>query len=151
MIVSEIKDDVLKVVERFIEITPVILLHGCNCFHTMGAGIAFHLKNNYPQVYEADLATPYGDKSKLGTFSYCVINDKLTIVNCYTQYRYGMEKQQIDLKAVSDCITSVCNFFDKGYIVLPRIGAGLGGGNWNEIKEVINTALKDRLAAVCYL
>lgn len=33
---------------------PTVILHGCNCFCTMGAGIAKYLKQNYPLVYTVD-------------------------------------------------------------------------------------------------
>jgi len=66
-----------------------VLVHGCNCFCTMGAGIAKTIKHVFPAAYQADLATPAGDKAKLGTYSSAQIKAagrRLTIVNAYTQF-----------------------------------------------------------------
>ena len=47
-----------------------VIVHGCNCFCTMGAGIAKTIKQKFPTAYQADLATIKGDKTKLGAVSY---------------------------------------------------------------------------------
>lgn len=41
-----------------------IILHGCNCFCTMGAGIAKYLKVKFPQIYQEDLMTQRASKDK---------------------------------------------------------------------------------------
>lgn len=45
------------------------LIHGCNCFHTMGAGIARQIAREFPQALETNKMTAYGDPDKLGTLS----------------------------------------------------------------------------------
>ena len=69
-----------------------IIVHGCNCFHTMGAGIAGQINDKYPEAFEADKDdTKYGDVTKLGTYSYAYIGSLISghlvqVVNMYTQY-----------------------------------------------------------------
>ena len=63
-----------------------VLIHPCNCFHDMESGVAKQLKDNYPEVYEADLKTIKGDKDKLGRFSFADVARHLRIINAYTQY-----------------------------------------------------------------
>jgi O-acetyl-ADP-ribose deacetylase (regulator of RNase III) len=46
-----------------------VIVHGCNCHCTMGAGIAAAIKKRFPEAYAADCATLKGDRSKLGTIS----------------------------------------------------------------------------------
>ena len=41
-----------------------VIIHGCNCFCTMGAGIAKTIKDIFPEAYKADLNTKKGDRSK---------------------------------------------------------------------------------------
>ena len=53
-----------------------VIVHGCNCFCTMGAGIAKTIKQKFPAAYEADLQTVNGDKSKLGQISWANIEGK---------------------------------------------------------------------------
>ncbi len=64
-----------------------VLVHGCNCFCTMGAGIAKTIKQVFPAAYQADLATVAGDKTKLGSYSMASVEaaeKPLVIVNAYT-------------------------------------------------------------------
>lgn len=34
-----------------------IIVHGCNCFCEMGAGIARQIKKTFPEAYRADMET----------------------------------------------------------------------------------------------
>ena len=34
-----------------------VIVHGCNCRHAMGAGIAKQIKDSFPEAWAADLAT----------------------------------------------------------------------------------------------
>ena len=152
MILEEIQADILKVSDRLInEGKKVVIVHGCNCFHTMGAGIALYLRRKHPNILIADKSTKYGNKSKLGNFSYSTINDNLVIANCYTQFNYGRDKINVDQSAIFNSIKNVCNYFPDRHIVMPRIGCGLAGGDWKEIKHIVNSALNDMVATVCYM
>lgn len=65
-----------------------VIIHGCNCMHTMGAGIALQIKRTFPDAYNADLQTPLG-ASKLGTISFAQIPmTSLCVVNGYTQVHW---------------------------------------------------------------
>ena len=69
-----------------------LIVHGCNCFCTMGAGIAKTIKQEFPAAYQADLATAKGEKPKLGQISYATVElatNKLIVVNGYTQYNWS--------------------------------------------------------------
>ena len=60
-----------------------VIIHGCNCQHTMGAGIAKQIKSHFPAAYAADCATPKG-ASKLGQISSATVDcngRELIIVN----------------------------------------------------------------------
>lgn len=46
-----------------------VLIHGCNCYHAMGSGVATQIRRAFPAAYEVDLATVKGDVKKLGTLS----------------------------------------------------------------------------------
>lgn len=123
-----------------------VIVHGCNCHHIMGAGIAAKIKQTFPQAYLADLATPKGSKEKLGTIS-CVtiplIVSDLTIVNAYTQFNYGRQGKFIDHQAIASCFRIIKKEFTGKKIAYPRIGAGLGGGNWQAIADTIERELEE--------
>ena len=116
-----------------------VILHGCNCFNTMGAGIAKYLRGKFPNVYAVDCATKRGDKNKLGTCSRAVISHNLHILNCYTQYNYGREKKlYANYIAIDECFKRIAADYDTTWeIRMPRIGCGLAGGDWEVIGALV--------------
>lgn len=117
-----------------------VIVHGCNCFCTMGAGIAKAIKSAYPEAYRADKATPRGDRSKLGTISFVTIKS-LTIVNAYTQYDWRGKKPLANYKAIKSVFKKIKQKFPGKRIGYPLIGAGLAGGDWNTISNIIDEEL----------
>ena len=116
-----------------------IIVHGCNCFHTMGGGIALQICKTWPQVYGVDCTTIYGDRKKLGTISSIDIsndNSLLTVVNAYTQFRFGRGKQ-VSYEAIRDCFRKIKKSYHDRKIGIPMIGAGLAGGDWDIISDII--------------
>ena len=66
------------------------IVHGCNCFHTMGAGIAKTIASVLPEAFEADKATAYSEEAKLGTISTATIqriSSNFVVINAYTQFQ----------------------------------------------------------------
>lgn len=106
----------------------------------MGAGIARQIATRYPEALVADIATPYGDVSKLGTISVWA-GPTFAIVNGYTQFRYGRDRRQVDYAAVRRVFEAVRTRFPGQRIAYPRIGAGLAGGDWPTIAAIIDEVL----------
>lgn len=122
-----------------------IIIHGCNCFCTMGAGIARRIRDAFPEAYQADLETGMGDRKKLGTYSLARIeqNDTmLTIVNGYTQYDFSGQGVLVDYDAVRQLFARMKKDFPNQRIGYPKIGAGLAKGNWKRISDIIDTELQ---------
>lgn len=124
-----------------------VIIHGCNCFNTMGAGIALQIKRHFPQAYRKDQETRPGDKSKLGQYTCAEFvrtdGSTLTIINAYTQYKYGGKKDHADYGSIETAFRTIKSDFSGRRIGYPKIGAGLAGGDWPKIKEVISRALED--------
>ena len=118
-----------------------VIIHGCNCFCTMGAGIALSIKNKWPQVYEADLKTVKGDINKLGSYTYCVVPET-TVINAYTQYDYKGRKP-VDYDAIRGVMQEMKSDFAGKSFGIPLIGAGLAGGDWEVIEAIIAEELVD--------
>lgn len=119
-----------------------VICHGCNCFCTMGVGLAKKVKLVYPEAYKADLATRKGDKSKLGSCTYHDYNG-FVVVNAYTQYFYGGKKTNADYVAIRKCMKWIKNSYSGKRIGLPKIGAGLAKGDWSIIEKIIMEELND--------
>lgn len=120
-----------------------VIVHGCNCFCNMGAGIARGIKKEFPEAYYVDCQTKKGDLGKLGTYSSINIEKnghKITIVNAYTQYTYG-SGLQVKYKELRNVFKLIKQDFSGKRIGYPKIGAGLAGGDWNIISKIIDEEL----------
>jgi len=140
---KEIEGDIIKLA---IEGEFDLIVHGCNCFCTMGAGIAKGIKAAFPEAYKEDLKTLKGDKTKLGTIGYVEIekaNHKVIVVNAYTQYEYKGRGTKVDYDAVKSCFRAIKEKFSGLKIGFPKIGAGLAGGDWEFILKIIQSELYD--------
>lgn len=121
-----------------------LIVHGCNCFNTMGAGIAKGIKAAFPEAFAADCETTKGSRTKLGTCSFAEVKasgKKLVIVNAYTQFDWRGSGTKVDYEAVRSCMGWIKDNFPGLRIGLPKIGAGLAGGDWKEIASIIKEEL----------
>jgi len=66
----------------------------------------------------------------------------LFVVNAYTQFNYGYGKMA-DYDAIEQCMKWIKDNFKGKRFGLPLIGAGLAGGDWNKILQIINDVLGD--------
>ncbi len=151
--VREIKGDFFKQILTGIYDHAV---HGCNCQKNMGAGLAKMFANQYPQLRVADQEH---QKPTMGGYSnaYDSITDT-NLVNIYSQFWYGKpygnvkalrsQKYAFDiyenrLNAMKKAFTSLNAKYSGDHFLIPMIGAGLAGGDWNDIKTIIKNSLKD--------
>ncbi len=126
-----------------------VIVHGCNIFNTMGKGIAKQVRAVFPEAYSADMLTTPGDYNKMGTISYAEIRAKgLIVVNAYTQPEFWsagqpMHRVYVDYDAVRLCFRKIKhNWAGSGRrFGIPLIGAGLAGGDWSIISEIIESEM----------
>lgn len=128
-----------------------VIVHGCNCFNQMGSGIAKAIRAKYPEVYEVDFFTKRGDPYKLGTFSKVTVHDGSRVVyNAYTQYKCGTDRRHLDYAALEDVLMAIReDLINLGAYAtckfgMPKIGAGLAGGDWNLIEQIIEKVFVDK-------
>lgn len=124
-----------------------VIVHGCNCFHAMGGGIAAEIARRYPEAREADNLTEYGSREKLGDFSYAVTNngEGFIIMNAYTQYRWSGHTDVFEYDSFYTFLGRLF-FFVRGIhdqlerpvrVGFPKIGCGLACGNEKRIIEML--------------
>lgn len=137
-----------------------ILIHGCNVFCKMGAGVARIVRRAYPLAFAEDLKTGKGDPYKLGRYTYstqkhyCYPEQDIIVINAYTQRGYSWTTYKdpvVDYDAIRTVMTSIKKDFPRKSISMPRIGAGLAGGDWKIISDIINSVFKRRKVTVYYL
>ena len=130
-----------------------LLMHCCNCQHTMGAGLALEVKNRYPEAYEADLATTMGGRDKLGFFSVAKITKPTGqlryILNCYCQFFYGRERRHLDYEATYRCFEAVRQRLidnKRNHFVIGinyNFGSKNAGGDWEVVEAMIKSVFEE--------
>lgn len=115
------------------------LAHGCNCQGVMGAGIAVQFRKRYPEMFKE-----YQNRCRTYQFYLHSVYpyeapDGRVIYNLGTQVYPG---PHADLFAIKCCMEIMVTYPTKKdqvirSIALPRIGCGLGGLNWMDVKKVI--------------
>lgn len=134
-----------------------VIAHGCNCLNTMKSGIAPDIAKAFPEAWAADQMTVKGDRAKLGTLSSAFSTNGLLVYNLYIQYTFtGRKEGKMDLdywalrsalSAMAVSLHAECRILDMSThdlkIGLPKIGAGLAGGDWAIISKIIESRLRD--------
>jgi O-acetyl-ADP-ribose deacetylase (regulator of RNase III) len=140
----------MRIIEGdILNITNGFLCHQVNCQRVMGAGLAKHIKNKWPFIYEtyrkADL--------ELGKVVYVAINDNSNVVvtNICGQFYYGKRGQcYTDYKALRKGLREVFWYRNRIHptlsIYIPyMMGCGLAGGDWNIVTDIINQETPDAI------
>jgi O-acetyl-ADP-ribose deacetylase (regulator of RNase III) len=124
-----------------------IYIHGCNCFSIFGAGIARQIAHTFPHVYKVDKESKLTPHQKFGKFTFISFKNsrkhRIYFINAYTQFSLG-GGLQVDYVALRDSMESIRVMFGGCQLrfAMPMIGAGLGGGNWQKIKTIIEDVFK---------
>ncbi|MCI0710371.1 MAG: macro domain-containing protein [Chloroflexi bacterium] len=110
--------------------------HGVNCAGAMGAGIAVEFKKRYPKMYKQYNALCKNGGLQPGDV-FAWHGRGVTVFNLATQQHW---KTHATLEAVENSVTKTLKLAANmgiSEIVLPRIGAGLGGLEWSDVKSLL--------------
>jgi O-acetyl-ADP-ribose deacetylase (regulator of RNase III) len=116
-----------------------IVVQGCNCFNTMGGGIAREIRERYPVAASVDMETVKGDYRKLGNWTECDAGEKnrFTVINAYTQYNMSQGTDVFEYTAFQLILEKLTFAYPGKRIGLPYIGMGLAGGDKDTIIPMI--------------
>jgi len=161
VIVEYIKGSILDAPQKYIA-------HGCNAQNKMGSGVAKVLYKKYPIVKEEyhrfckgrsfkdeDNSELLGVINKVPVESDYSVNpygaDCKWVLNCFTQEFYGYDGEKyVSYDAIYDCFRLMTGSGTTKEVAIPKIGAGLAGGNWDIIKQIIDDATGDDLDVYVY-
>src|SRR5689334_7473499 len=112
------------------------LAHGCNCAGAMGRGIAVAFRDRYPEMYKE-----YRRRCALGQFKLGDVfewrDEGVTIYNLGTQKTW---RTKADLDAIKRALAAMLAPAEQAGVKrvgLPRIGAGLGGLEWKDVRSAL--------------
>ena len=113
-----------------------IIAHGVNCQGAIGRGVARAICEKWPEVkrkYQVDFMNC--SRPRLSEVKVVYIDKGLTLVNCYTQNRYGRDgKVYASLYAVLMTMKIIVTRMNAKQINIPKIGCGLGGLEWKDVE-----------------
>lgn len=115
-----------------------IIVHGCNCFNTMGGGIAAQIARQYPEAAWVDKRTTKGDINKLATYT-SVDTGKFMIVNAYTQFdmSYDGKKDVFEYDSFAVICRKLEHIGGNLRYGFPYIGMGLARGDKGHITAIL--------------
>lgn len=125
----------------------VIIAHICNNVDKFGAGFAKQVALKYPLAKE----TYHLASQELGNISLVKVEEYKFICNMIAQDGVGKNKKPIRYDALKECLMKLKNICKKKdiYIVMPKIGTGLAGGDWEIISEIIEETLSPIPVIIC--
>lgn len=115
--------------------------HGCNCSGVMGAGIAAEFRRRWPQMYQQYREMCLRHELTLGDLF--VYESDVAIYNLMTQPTSG---PTANLGAIGKSVKAAlqdCDEFGIPKLGLPRIGCGIGGLRWEDVRQVLDEAAED--------
>lgn len=117
-----------------------IIAHGCNCQGVMGSGVAKLIKDKYPSAYRYYKYIEQDIGLKLGSTQIVVINNSFYVANLLTQVSYGRDdKRYVSYDAIDESFDKLFARSGNMQVYIPKIGAGLGGGDWEVISSIIKS------------
>lgn len=121
--------------------------HAVNTLGVFGKGVALAFKANFPLMYSQYnlVCRNNSDKDLLGTVFVWQTESDLVVYNLFTQ---GSANHWIQLATLDMIRSSVEKMIEHAIqngikrIGMPKIGAGLGGLDWQDVEKII-TELSD--------
>lgn len=133
-----------------------IIVHGCNAQGVMGSGVAKAIRAKYPEVYDrycVDLEHFKETSDPMGQLSFYRASLDIIIVSAITQETYGRTGDKfVSYDAIDKAFKFIRNLVGDNSALpvhIPKIGAGLGGGDWNIIEAIINANMKE-VPVICW-
>lgn len=127
-------------------VNRTVLVHGCNCAGHFNSGLAKQIRLKYPVVYEEYLNfVKQHNPRLLGQINPVSVGETGIIVNAFTQQYYGTNPNTVyvNYKAIQSVMDKIKLQYPDRQIVLPKIGAGLGNGDWSIISDLIEKSLNN--------
>jgi O-acetyl-ADP-ribose deacetylase (regulator of RNase III) len=110
--------------------------HGCNCAGAMGKGVAAEFRKRFPSMYEE-----YRRRCRDGRFALGDVfvwhEGGITIFNLGTQQTWRVKAELSAIRKTVAHMVELAAAAGLQRIGLPRIGAGLGGLVWDDVKVVL--------------
>lgn len=125
-------------------------VNAVNTIGVMGAGIAAQFKQRYPEMYKQYKLDCQAQKVKLGKMNVFErpSDNPRVIVNFPTLEDWGDQSKLSDIEAGLVDLVDVVKQHDIQSIAIPPLGCGVGGLQWNDVKQLIEEAFENESVQV---
>lgn len=127
-----------------------MIIHINNDVGAWGAGFVLALSKRWTQPEKSYRIwkQKYPCLFQLGQVQFVPVEPDIIVANMIAQHQFPTREkpQAVDYQALETCLKKVSNFEAKKFSIhAPRIGAGLGGGDWKTIESLLikNLVIKD--------
>jgi O-acetyl-ADP-ribose deacetylase (regulator of RNase III) len=114
------------------------LAHGCNCAGAMGKGIAVEFRARFPRMYAEYKQRCLSKRLQPGDVFEWREGD-VTIFNLGTQKTWRSPATLATIETSVREMVRLAEAANLAKVGLPRIGAGLGGLSWSEVRTLLAT------------
>lgn len=134
-----------------------VLVHQVNCQGVMGSGVAYQVKQLYPEAFKrynnlCSNARDYERHKLLGEAQVVSVEEKY-IVNLFAQEKYGYDGAvYTDYDALRASIIDMKRKLPNSTlkIAIPyHMGCCRGGGDWSVVSKIIEDELSDYEVMIC--
>lgn len=129
-----------------------VVVHGVNARGAFGSGVAGAMAAAWPDARQSYVAAFAAGRIELGKVVWARLANGRVVGHAVTQPTYGRAGVHVSISALRSCMAEVAGAAAQGIpgvlpgfrsVAMPRIGAGLGGGDWREIESVIEQACSE--------
>lgn len=134
-----------------------IICHVCNNIGGWGAGFVLALSRKWKEPEKSYREWFRGNEKsfpfQLGEVQFVKVENDIVVANMIGQHTtsYSRDKDgnlipPIRYNAIEECLNKVAEYAKQHNcsVHMPKIGAGLAGGDWNKIEEIINKCLVEK-------
>jgi len=134
---------------------PRIIAHVCNDAKKWGKGFTYALSLRWKvpeKAYRAWSALKTPHAFGLGLVQFVAVDQDIMVANMVAQHgiRTDDGPPPIRYDALEKCLEKVATFASnkKASVHMPRIGAGLSGGDWKEIVKIVERVFSSHNVSV---
>lgn len=116
------------------------IVNTVNCVGFMGAGLALEFSLRYPKMLKSYQNKIKKDEIRIGKLDYYK-DGEVSIINFPTKTDY---KTSSNIKYIEEGLDNFIETYEANNIksvAFPKLGSGLGGLNWNTVKELMISKL----------
>ena len=123
---------------------PHAIIHVNNNIGAWGGGFVLAVSEKWIEPENAYRKAIKDKTLRLGDIQIIPVGENIVVVNMVAQDGFPNEESEraVDYDALGDCLYQVTKRLPPEYSInLPRIGTGIGGGDWNVIEEILEYEL----------